>query len=113
MQFDKSGFGRRLKEYRKKKGWTQEQLAEVMNTTPGSVSHLENGTHSPSLNMLISLCEALGIGVDALLADSLPSVKGDYLDADLAGLFSDCTTLEKEIIKEIVITTKKALREHK
>ncbi|MBQ9471843.1 MAG: helix-turn-helix transcriptional regulator, partial [Ruminococcus sp.] len=75
-------------------------------------SHLENGTHTPSLKTLIKLCNALDIGVDDLLADSLP-VKSAHLDHDIAELLSDCTPSEKQMLKDIIITTKKTLRTHK
>ena len=71
--------------------------------------HLENGTHQPSLKTLISLCGALGIGVDDLLADSLP-VRSLHLDRDIAELLTDCSPSEKQIIKDIILTTKKTLR---
>lgn len=112
MVFDADGFGWRLKQYRIRNHMTQDDLAEKIDTVTSSISHLENGTHSPSLKTLIKLCNALGIGVDDLLADSLP-VRDSYLDRDIAELLADCNAKEKQIIKDIIITTKKTLREHK
>ena len=112
MIFDEQGFGRRLKEYRLKNHLTQEALAEKIDTATSSISHLENGTHTPSLKTLIKLCNALNIGVDDLLADSLP-VRSVHLDSDIADLLSDCSPSEKQILKDIIITTKKTLRTHK
>ena len=112
MEFDSNGFGNRLKRYRIKKHLTQEALAEMINTASSSISHLENGTHSPSLNTLINLCAALNIGVDDLLADSLP-VQNIHLDKDIYEILSDCTAKEKLIIKDIILTTKESLRLHK
>ena len=109
MNFDARGFGKRLKHIRMSHHLTQEELAEQIDTATSSISHLENGTHSPSLKTLIHLCNALDIGVDDLLADSLP-VKSIHLDQDIAELLSDCTTSEKQIVKEIIISTKNALR---
>ena len=111
MQFDEQGFGRRLRQFRVKNHLTQEALAERIDTATSSVSHLENGTHMPSLRTLIKLCNVLNIGVDDLLADSLP-VKSAHLDSDIAELLEDCTPSEKQIFKEIIITTKKTLRTH-
>ncbi len=88
---------------------TQEALAEKIDTATSSVSHLENGTHQPSLKTLINLCSALNIGVDDLLADSLPA-QSVHLDQDIAELLSDCTPSEKRILKDIIITTKKTIR---
>lgn len=112
MVFDAAGFGTRLKHHRIKNHLTQDDLAEKIDTATSSISHLENGTHSPSLKTLIKLCNALNIGVDDLLADSLP-VRESYLDKDIADLLADCNASEKQIIKDIIITTKKSIRENK
>ena len=112
MLFDEHGFGERLRQLRLKNRLTQEALAEKIDTATSSISHLENGTHTPSLKTLIKLCNALDIGVDDLLADSLP-VKSAHLDHDIAELLSDCTPSEKQMLKDIIITTKKTLRTHK
>lgn len=111
MKFDSEGFGRRLKEHRIKNHLSQEELSEKIDAVPSSVSHLENGTHAPSLKTLIKLCTALDIGVDALLCDSLP-VTGLYLDKDIASLLADCTKREKQILKDILVVTKQTLRKH-
>ena len=111
MKFDSEGFGRRLKEYRIKNHLSQEELAEKIDAVPSSVSHLENGTHAPSLKTLIRLCSAMNIGVDALLCDSLP-VTDFYLDKDIASLLADCSKREKQILKDIIIVTKQTLRKY-
>ena len=111
MTFDAKSFGERLKQFRIKNHLTQDELAEKIDTATSSVSHLENGTHSPSLKTLIKLCKALNTGVDDLLADSLP-VRGQYLDHDIAELLSDCTPNEKRILRDIIATAKKTLREN-
>ena len=87
-------------------------LAELIDTAPSSISHLENGTHSPSLETLLKLASALNIGIDDMLCDSLP-VAENHLDQDIADLFADCSLQEKQILRDIIITTKKTLREHK
>lgn len=109
--FDASGFGKRLREFRLKNHMTQEQLANQIGTVTSSISHLENGTHAPSLNTLLRLCNVFGIGVDELLSDSLP-VKSNYLDKDISELLADCTPLEKQMIKEIITATLSTLRQY-
>lgn len=109
--FDAADFGKRLKDFRIKNHMTQEQLADKIGTVTSSISHLENGTHAPSLNTLLRLCNVFGIGVDELLSDSLP-VKSNYLDKDIAELISDCTPLEKQMIKEIISVTLSTLRNY-
>lgn len=109
--FDASSFGERLKQHRVGKHLTQAQLAELIDTNTSSISHLENGTHKPSLNTLITLCNVLDIGVDDLLADSLP-MKDIYLDHDIQSLLSDCSEKEKRVIKDMIASLKKSMRKH-
>ena len=54
-------FGKRLREIRKRKGLTQEQLADLMNMEVNNISYLEQGKHLPKKENLEKLCEALDI----------------------------------------------------
>ena len=56
-----------LKELRKEKGLTQEQLAEDLNTSNRSVSRWETGSNMPDLSMLIVLAEYYDVEVGELI----------------------------------------------
>lgn len=86
---------------------TQEELSEKIDSATSSISHLENGTHSPSLKTLIKICNVLEIGIDALLCDSLSAISSSYLDKDFEKLLSDCTVQEKKLLLRILEVTKK------
>lgn len=51
----------RIKEHRKARGWTQEQLAQMVGTTKGYISQMENGVREPSAETLRSLAAAFGV----------------------------------------------------
>ena len=53
--------GNRIKELRRKKGLSQEQLSEKAEITPNYLSRVERGTENPTLNMLIRLANALDV----------------------------------------------------
>ena len=53
--------GLRMKELRKRKGLSQEGLAEKADTSPNYVSRMERGTENPTLDMMIKIEKALGI----------------------------------------------------
>lgn len=59
--------GRRLKELRKEKGLTQEDLGNLVNVTKVSICCYENGTRTPSLETLIDLSNIFEVNVDYLL----------------------------------------------
>jgi len=109
MEFDAEGFGRRLRLQRMRVHLTQEQLAAKVGIATNSYGALESGSHRPSLNTLIKLCSVLDIGVDELLADSLP-VADVYLDKDIADILADCTAEEKRTMAEGLSFLKKVIR---
>jgi phage repressor protein C with HTH and peptisase S24 domain len=53
-----------LKEARRRKGWTQEQLGEIVGVTKGNVSGWENGRHEPSFQQLNRISLASGLPLD-------------------------------------------------
>lgn len=53
-------FGKRLKELRKKKGISQEQLAEYIDVEPRNLSKIETGVTFPSIKNLEKIISALG-----------------------------------------------------
>lgn len=61
--------GDTIRRARQALGWTQAFLAEQAGISPNYVARLERGELGPSLFVARSICEALGISVDALVRD--------------------------------------------
>ena len=64
-------FGERLKQYRKQKGLTQQELADLLGVSNKSVSRWESGSY-PDVATLGPLAKALGVTVDDLLGTAPP-----------------------------------------
>lgn len=62
----KEEFGNRLFEERKRKGLTQMQLAEKLNTAQSAISSWEKGTAFPNLEIAIEIASLLGVSLDYL-----------------------------------------------
>ena len=60
--------GKFIAKCRKEKNLTQEQLAEMLNTTNKSVSKWENGNCLPDSSLYELLCSILGITINELFA---------------------------------------------
>ena len=60
-------FPERLKAIRDSRGITQRHLSEVLNIT---ISHYENGTREPSIEILIQMAEVLNVSVDYLVGNT-------------------------------------------
>lgn len=61
LEEKKSLFGLKIKNYRKQKGYTQEQLAEVLAIDISGLSKIENGKCFPSLETICKIMETLEI----------------------------------------------------
>ena len=57
----------KLREFRKKQGLTQEQLAEAMGVTVGAVSKWESGASTPDVGVIMELADFFETSVDVLL----------------------------------------------
>ena len=55
--------GERIREVRKGKGLTQEQLAELVGVEPRHISRIEGGYNSPSIERLAKISEALDVPI--------------------------------------------------
>ncbi len=51
--------GKRLRELRKRRGISQERLAELIEVDPTTVSNIENGKNYPTMSNLYKLLEVL------------------------------------------------------
>jgi MerR family transcriptional regulator, light-induced transcriptional regulator len=62
------GLGRRVRDLRNKKGWTQEQLAESARLTRGSIVAVEGGKQNISMDVVLRLANSLGTSPEDLLS---------------------------------------------
>lgn len=63
-------FGTRLKELRKKNGYTQVTLAEKLGVSKGTVAMWEVGKRKPDFEMLCTLSELFDVRTDYILGQS-------------------------------------------
>jgi methanogenic corrinoid protein MtbC1/DNA-binding XRE family transcriptional regulator len=61
--------GRRVRDLRLKKGWTQEQLAEGARVTRVCIVAVEGGKQNVSMDVVIRLANALGVAPQGLMSD--------------------------------------------
>lgn len=66
MMEDRIRIGQRLCELRKEQGLTSTQLAERCGLTQSTISKVENGKWSVSLDILSKICGAMGAKVEII-----------------------------------------------
>ncbi len=62
-----NSIGAKIREYRQKKGLTQDALAAELYVSSQAVSKWETGQTMPDINLLLPLSKVLGVGVDQIL----------------------------------------------
>ncbi len=65
-------FSEELYALRKKKGLSQEQLAEALDVSRQAISKWENGTAMPEAETLIALSRYFAVSLDVLVGNELP-----------------------------------------
>ena len=71
--------GKRIREERLNKGFTQEQLAEKVNISLNFMSLIENGKNM-SVQTLVNLANALDVSIDYLLKENIPYYEDKILN---------------------------------
>lgn len=66
-ELDYAKVGARIRQIRKTKGWSQDELAKKCGITMNFIGHIERGTRKMSLDTFASLCRELEADANALL----------------------------------------------
>ena len=67
MELDYGKMGMRIRQVRKVKGWSQDELAKKCGISMSFLGHIERGSRIMSLETFASICRALDTGADELL----------------------------------------------
>lgn len=81
---DYKDFGARVRTLRRRKGLTQEELAERISISASFMGHIERGTRIASLETLVALCNELKVTPQALLSASLTNEIDEHLPDHLS-----------------------------
>ena len=66
-ELDYGKMGMRIRQIRKAKGWSQDELAKKCGISMSFLGHIERGTRIMSLETFVSICAALDAAADELL----------------------------------------------
>ena len=96
MQVDYKLIGARIKEQRKAKGYTQENLAEKLEVSVGYISQVERGITRISLDLLAEISTVLECDIAALVTGS--ALNGEiYMRDEIGELYSQLNHREKRL----------------
>lgn len=98
---EKAALGRRIREARLQKGYTQQILAHTAGIGEVYLGEIERGQKMPSLNLFVRLVETLDISADYVLRDELTS-GGDYIYDEITLKLRDLTPKQRKAASEIL-----------
>jgi len=97
---DQIKIGKFIAECRKKQNLTQAQLAEKLNITDRAISKWETGKAMPDSDIMLDLCDVLGIKVNELLCGE--AIKIEHKDEQLNELIFQMAKNEERYHKRLL-----------
>ncbi|MED0709673.1 helix-turn-helix transcriptional regulator [Aneurinibacillus aneurinilyticus] len=74
--------GQRIRNIREKSGLSARKLALLLDIDPSMISKIENGHNNPSLDLLIKICNVLGVPlVEVFINDDIEPLQENILDS--------------------------------
>lgn len=101
QEIDYGRLGLRIKEVRQSRGFTQENLAEMVSCNVSHISNIENNYTKASLNVLVAIANALNVTIDYLLSDQYRD-SATALDNEILKALRNCNDEKKERILKMI-----------
>ncbi|WP_300529054.1 helix-turn-helix domain-containing protein [Peptacetobacter sp.] len=116
--------GKRLKDYRKKAGLTQQQVADKANISRSHYASLESDKYNPSLETLTNIANVLNIDTTLLLDKNesalnnrdkkdiekdLKKIMDDFRDGESGPVYFDGVELDEDDMDKLEIAMRTAL----
>lgn len=95
-------FAERLKNLRKKSGYSQKEFAELVNLHQVQYGRYERGDSRPYADTLTKIADALGVSTDYLLeGQEEDAIVADMEDKELLRLFTEIEKLDPEVKEKV------------
>lgn len=91
-------FRKRLKELRLQKGYTQQELGDLIKVSKPSISGYESGKRTPTIHNIYQLAKVLGVSVDYLVGQDVKGVDTNN-ESNVVHISGDDLDIIKEMHK--------------
>lgn len=98
---ERAAMGKRIREERLKKGYTQQEVAEKAEICVMYLSEIERGIKMPSLNSFIQILEALEVSADYILRGELKSGQA-YIYDEITQKLKNLTPAQRRTAADIL-----------
>lgn len=96
--------GAQIRSFRKAKGFTQAQLAELSGVDNMTISRLETGSRMPTIEHLLRLASVLEVTASRLLGEGIDEVSNEAVA--LADAMKDMSDDQKKFVFELILLYK-------
>lgn len=69
ITYSKEVFGKNIRMERRKRDWSQQQLAKMCGTTQTNIAMIENGRSTPNMELAVKMANTFNLGLDALFKE--------------------------------------------
>lgn len=98
--------GRKIKEERIERGYTQEELGEKIDSTGAYIGQIERGERNASMGKIVLIAEALNVSIDYLTGNFCFG-ETKSIDGKIVEELKDATNKQKELMMDIIKIIKK------
>lgn len=94
--------GKRIKEVRKSKGFTQDKLAEKVGIDVKHLSRIECGKNSLSLNLLYKISDVLNVELSSLFDTTITKSKSEMIE-DIKTILAESSDEKIRVYYKILV----------
>ena len=98
--------GKKIREERIEKGYTQEELGEKIDSTGAYIGQIERGERSASMTKIVLIAHALNVSLDYLIGNFRFEQEND-IDVKIVEELKDATNKQKEMMIDVIKIIKK------
>lgn len=98
MTYNKEDVAERIQRKRHSLNITQEQLAEMINTSKNTISNVERGENPPSVEFIVNICNVLGADPNYYILGEIPNEDIDKYNNSLLEL----STHERKFVQGLL-----------
>ena len=95
--YDAKEVGKRIKDLRKQKGMTQDELAAVFKTESSAICKIETGKQTMSIDYAVDIASYFEVSIDYLINGE------NVIDNEITTAFAKVPFCKKGLVKKLII----------
>lgn len=104
MKLDKEIIGKKIRQIRIERGFSQEKLSEEIDISPRHMCTIENGNSLPSLETFVKIAQILDIDINDFF--NLTPINNNALRTEIYEMIQTSSVSELYLIKDLILAVK-------